>query len=56
MSVYGLALAARLFALLLIDTVTVVLAPPASVPLVEKRLSQVCATDAVQLMELLPVF
>jgi hypothetical protein len=46
----------RLFALLLIETVTVVVAFAASVPLVEERVVQVCVLEAVQLREAPPVF
>jgi len=55
-SLYGVGLAARPFALLLTDTVTVVLAPASSVPLAEERLTHAWVIDAVQLTELLPVF
>ena len=47
---------ARLLALLLIDTVTVVLAPDANVPLVLDRLTHACPFEAVQLSELPPGF
>jgi hypothetical protein len=42
--------------MLLIETVTVVLAPAARVPLVEERVVHGCPFEAVQLIELLPVF
>ena len=45
-----------MLASLLMETVTVVLAPAASVPLVEERLTQVCTFEAVQFIELPPVF
>ena len=53
-SLYGPAV--RVLALPLIETVTVVLAPAPNVPLVEDRLTHDCPLDAVQLIELPPVF
>ena len=45
----------NLLALLLMETVTVVLSPTASDEPVEDKLSHVCTFDAVQLIELPPV-
>ena len=53
-SLYGPAV--RLLAPLLIETVTVVLAPAANVPLAEDRLTHDWPLEAVQLIELPPVF
>ena len=53
-SLYGPAV--RLLAPLLIETVTVVLAPAANVPPAEDRVTHDCPLDAVQLIELPPVF
>jgi hypothetical protein len=49
-------LAARVFAPALIDAVTVVVAPAASVPLAADKVTHVCVFDAVQLIEAVPVF
>jgi hypothetical protein len=43
-------------ALLLIETVTVVLAPALRVPFVEESVIQVRTLEAVQLIELFPIF
>jgi hypothetical protein len=47
---------ARLFALLLIDTVTVAVAPATSVPLAADNVTQDCVFDAVQSREVPPMF
>ena len=46
----------RLLALLLIEAVTVVVAPGAKVPLVDDRVTHAWPFDAVQLIEIPPVF
>jgi hypothetical protein len=48
--------ATRLFALLLIDTVTVVLAPAARLPLLDERSTQAAVLDALQPIDNPPVF
>ena len=48
--------AARLFARLLMETMTVVLEPGASVPLVLERVVQVFVLEAVQPIEPPPIF
>ena len=50
--VFGL----RLLALLLMEAVTVVVAPAFKVPLVAERVTQACVFEAVQLIEVPPVF
>jgi hypothetical protein len=49
-------LAARLFALALIDAVTVAVAPAASVPTAADKVTHDCAFDAVQFIGEVPVF
>jgi len=46
----------KLLALLLMDAMTVVVAPAAKVPLAAERVTQLCPLDAVQLIEAPPVF
>ena len=46
----------KLLALLLMDAMTVVVAPAAKVPLAVERLTQLCPFAAVQLIEVPPVF
>jgi hypothetical protein len=46
----------KLLASLLIETVTVVLAPAPRVPLVEERVSQISPLEVVQSIELFPIF
>jgi hypothetical protein len=46
----------RVLAVLLIEAVTVAVAPAARLPLMEERVTQFCVLEAVQLIALPPVF
>jgi len=46
----------RLLAVVLIEAVTVAVAPAAKLPLVEESVTQLCVLDALQLIALPPVF